>query len=103
MFVYAAAKGVRLGHLAPTHLDSARQGYDGILRRFVSASADGDITLHGTCAGTGLGRRPDEPDMTYRDGSYEYYVHRPLETNDHRGLGAFLMASVELERASGTR
>ena len=41
--------------------------------------------------------------MTYRDGSYEYYVHRPLETNDHRGLCAFLMASVELERASGTR
>ena len=103
MFVYAAAKGVRLGHLGRAHLDAARRGYAGILARFVTASADGDITLHGTCAGTGLGRRPDEPDTTYRDGSYDYYVRRPVETNDHRGLGAFLMASVELERASGAR
>ena len=103
MLVYAAAKGVRLGYLGDAHLDAARKGYEGILAQFVTASADGDVTLRGTCAGTGLGRRPDEPDMTYRDGSYDYYVHRPIETNDHRGLGAFLMASVELERASGTR
>ena len=101
MLVYAAAKGVRLGYLGHAHLDAARQGYEGILAQFVTASADGDVTLRGTCAGTGLGRRPDEPDMTYRDGSYDYYVHRPIETNDHRGLGAFLMASVELERTSG--
>ena len=103
MFVYAAAKGVHLGHLGRAHLDAARRGYEGILARFVDTSADGDVTLRGTCAGTGLGRRPEELEATYRDGSYDYYVHRPLETNDHRGLGAFLMASVELERASGAR
>jgi unsaturated rhamnogalacturonyl hydrolase len=101
MFVYAAAKGARLGHLGRVHLDAARRGYEGILARFVTTTADGDVRLHGSCAGTGLGRPPNQPDASYSDGSYDYYVHRPLETNDHRGLGALLMASVELERASG--
>jgi valyl-tRNA synthetase len=42
--------------------------------------------------GAGLGGNP------YRDGSFEYYVHERIVTNDRKGIGPFLMASVELER-----
>jgi unsaturated rhamnogalacturonyl hydrolase len=35
----------------------------------------------------------------YRDGSFEYYISEPVVTNDYKGFGPFIMASVEIERA----
>ena len=48
--------------------------------------------------GTGLGIGPDGGE--YRDGSFAYYAARPVVTNDHHGVGAFLLAAVELERTT---
>jgi unsaturated rhamnogalacturonyl hydrolase len=42
----------------------------------------------------GLGGKP------YRDGSYEYYLTEPLRKNDLKGVGPFIMASVEMEIAA---
>jgi unsaturated rhamnogalacturonyl hydrolase len=44
-------------------------------------------------SGGGLGGNP------YRDGSYEYYLSEKVVTNDPKGIGAFLMASDEMEIA----
>jgi unsaturated rhamnogalacturonyl hydrolase len=49
------------------------------------------INLHGICSSAGLGGNP------YRDGSFEYYIREPVETNNLHGIGAFLLAAVELE------
>jgi unsaturated rhamnogalacturonyl hydrolase len=99
MFAYAFAKGARLGYLAPAHRTLAARAYGAIVERFVRATPDGDIAFEGTCRGAGLGPAP--AGKPYRDGSFEYYVNEPVVVNDHKGVGAFLLASVELERAAG--
>lgn len=93
MFVYALAKAVRQGYLPASYLAVARKGYKGITNRFVETVAGGQVNLNGTVSVAGLGGNP------YRDGSYEYYLSEKVVTNDPKGLGAFLMAGVEMEMA----
>jgi len=96
MFAYALAKGARQGHLPTDHARTARRAYEGIVREFVRVRPDGGIDVERTCRGAGLGTAPKG--MPYRDGSFAYYVGEPVVTNDHKGVGAFILASVELER-----
>jgi unsaturated rhamnogalacturonyl hydrolase len=91
MFVYAFAKGVRLGFLPKSFLPIAKKGYDGILKNFIKTDANGQMSLHGTVSVSGLGGKP------YRDGSYEYYMSEKVVVNDPKGVGAFLLASNEME------
>lgn len=91
MFVYAFAKGVRLGFLPKSFLPIAKKGYDGILKNFIKTDANGQMNLHGTVSVSGLGGKP------YRDGSYEYYMSEKVVVNDPKGVGAFLLASNEME------
>jgi len=95
MFVYALAKGVDRGYLPRSYLANAKRGYDGILSHFIMADG-GDVTLTGTIHGAGLGGNP------YRDGSYDYYIGEKVGANDPKGVGAFLLASAEMEHASAT-
>ncbi|MCK6629848.1 MAG: glycoside hydrolase family 88 protein [Anaerolineae bacterium] len=91
MFVYALAKGIRQGYLDEKYQAVATQGYQGILERFVEIDAQGLVNLNGICAVAGLGGEP------YRDGSFEYYIGEEIATNDYKGVGPFIMASVEME------
>jgi unsaturated rhamnogalacturonyl hydrolase len=93
MFVYAIEKAVRRGYLPVKYARVALRGYRGILSHFIQESPGGDLTLTGTVKGVGLGGNP------YRDGSYEYYVSEKTASNDPKGVGAFLLASVEMENA----
>jgi unsaturated rhamnogalacturonyl hydrolase len=90
MFVYTLAKGVRLGYLPASYLRVAKKGYDGIIKKFITNSNE-QTNLEGTVSVSGLGGKP------YRDGSYDYYVHEKVVTNDPKGVGAFLLASDEIE------
>jgi len=92
MFVYALAKGVRQHNLPDYFLKVADSGYKGIINKFISTDADGNINLNGTVSVAGLGGDP------YRDGSYEYYLKEKVVTNDAKGVGAFIQASIEMER-----
>jgi unsaturated rhamnogalacturonyl hydrolase len=94
MFVYALAKGVRLGYLPSSYSKVAQQGYQGIAEQFIETEANGQVNLRGTVSVAGLGGKP------YRDGSYEYYLSEKVVTNDLKGIGAFLMASSEMERVA---
>ncbi|RDB02905.1 glycoside hydrolase family 88 protein [Runella aurantiaca] len=94
MFVYALAKGVRMGYLPQTYLPAAQKGYAGILKEFVEEGANGTINLNKTVSVGGLGGTP------YRDGSYEYYLSEPIRKNDLKGVGPFIFASVEMEIAA---
>lgn len=91
MFVYALAKGVRCHYLPTYLLDSARKGYLGILGNLIEIDTRGLVNLNGICSVAGLGGDP------YRDGSYEYYIGEPVVVNDYKGVGAFILASVEME------
>jgi unsaturated rhamnogalacturonyl hydrolase len=94
MFVYALAKAVREGYLPQSDLTTAERGYKGILSRFIQAGPGEDVSLTGTVKVGGLGGDP------YRDGSYAYYISEKTATNDPKGVGAFLLASMEMENAA---
>ncbi len=91
MFVYALAKGVRLAYLPSSFLAVAKKGYSGIIKNFVKTDAKGQLNLYGTVSVSGLGGKP------YRDGSYNYYTSEKVVGNDAKGIGAFLLASNEME------
>ena len=90
-FTYAIAKGVRKGYLPASKLVIAQKAYAGIVKRFIKVE-DGQTNLHGTVKVSGLGGNP------YRDGSFEYYMSEPVIVNDPKGVGAFLLASTEMEK-----
>jgi len=92
MFVYALYKGVRLGYLDKSYLEVAKKGYKGILNQFIVKNSDGTISLTSCCAVAGLGGK-----NPYRDGSYEYYINEQKRDNDPKGVGPFIMASLEVE------
>ena len=90
MFVYTLAKGVRLGYLPASYRETAKKGYEGIVKKFVT-TAGGETGLQGTVSVSGLGGNP------YRDGSYGYYVGEKVAANDPKGIGAFLLAAAEID------
>jgi unsaturated rhamnogalacturonyl hydrolase len=92
MFVYALAKGVRLGLLGLPFEENVTRGWEGIQRRFVKA----DGTLAGTVKVGGLGGTP------YRSGTFEYYVAEPVVENDAKGVGAYLLALSEMTQRKRT-
>ena len=93
MFVYSLQKAVRKGYLPEKYASVAQRGYRGILSRFIQEGPGADVTLTDTVKGAGLGGNP------YRDGSYAYYVGEKVIANDPKGVGAFLLASAEMEDA----
>jgi unsaturated rhamnogalacturonyl hydrolase len=92
MVAYAWAKGARLGMLDARYRGLARESFDGLVRELVDWDAStGGVRLRNVCRSAGLGGDP------YRDGTYAYYVSTPVEANDAHGVGAFLLASAEIE------
>ncbi|MHA8052071.1 glycoside hydrolase family 88/105 protein [Aquirufa sp. OSTEICH-129A] len=93
MYVYAFAKGVRKGYLPANFLTAAQKAYVSILDKFITKDAQGYIHLEKTVSVGGLGGTP------YRDGSFAYYMSEPLKTDDLKGAGPFILASLEMEIA----
>lgn len=90
MFAYAYAKGVRLGYLPQKFGQNARSAWAGIQKEFLRPGVDG-LDLIKTIGGAGLGGTP------YRDGTFDYYAGEKIVTNDPKGIGALILASVEME------
>ena len=74
-------------------LFSARRGYHGLLQNLIKIDSQGLLTLEKVAAVPGLGGEP------YRDGSFEYYVTEKIIPNDPKGVGPFILAALEMERA----
>ncbi len=92
MIAYSWAKGARLGMLEPRFRGLARASFHGLVGELVDwNAATGRMQLRNVCRSAGLGGEP------YRDGSYAYYISADVVTNDAHGVGAFLLASSELE------
>lgn len=94
MFIYALAKGIRKGYLNEDFLNAMRKAYRGVLDTFITSNADGSLNLNSICRTAGLGYG--------RDGSYDYYVHQEeIVSNDGKGVGPFIMASLEMSMLEG--
>jgi unsaturated rhamnogalacturonyl hydrolase len=90
MFVYSLSKGVRNGWLDRRRYEAAAQrGYQGVVDQFVHIDDRDQVNLTSICKVAGLGGDP------YRDGSFDYYTSTDIVANDPKGLGAFVLASVE--------
>lgn len=92
MFVYTMIKSVNKGYLPKSYKAAAKKGYDGIIKNLITVDENGVVNLNKCCAVAGLGGKP------YRDGSYEYYVNEEIRSNDGKGTGPFILASLEFEK-----
>ena len=92
MFTYTLAKGVNKGYLPEKYLDVANKAYEALIKNLITVEDNGVINLNKCCAVAGLGGNP------YRDGSYEYYIGEKIRSNDPKGTGPFIMASLELNK-----
>ena len=95
MFAYFLFKMLRLGLVPPGEAGPVRaaadKAYEGLLELKLSEDPSGGLHLADVCAVAGLGGNP------YRDGSYAYYVGEPVATDDFKGVGPFILASLEKE------
>ncbi|MBE0679919.1 MAG: glycoside hydrolase family 88 protein, partial [Bacteroidales bacterium] len=65
-----------------------------LIDNFIKTDRSGLVTMTNICGVAGLGGDP------YRDGSYEYYIGEVIRENDPKGVGPFIMASLEKEMLS---
>jgi unsaturated rhamnogalacturonyl hydrolase len=90
MFACALLKAVRKGYIGKAYKETATKGYNGIVKNLIKDNNNGTISLTKCCAVAGLGGEP------YRSGTYEYYIHETIRDNDPKGVGPFIMASLEM-------
>ncbi len=91
MFVYALAKGIRLGFLDETYQEKTDKAYNGLQEQFILETKEGWYNLNKNCEVAGLGGKDN------RDGTYAYYISEPIINNDFKGVGAYLKACAEYE------
>ncbi|MEI7423279.1 MAG: glycoside hydrolase family 88 protein [Prolixibacteraceae bacterium] len=89
MFAYALLKASRKGYIGKEFEAAGAKAYKGILENLIQQNSNGTISLTKCCAVAGLGGNP------YRDGSFKYYVNETIRDNDPKGVGPFIMASIE--------
>lgn len=84
LYVYAAAKAVRMGVMDSRLLTKVLKGFQGVLKEFVEIK-DGKLCVNYICVGTSVN-------------TYEYYIERPTGINDLHGMGAFLLMCAEIAK-----
>ncbi len=92
MFVYTLMKSVNKKYLPESYKAFAKKGYEGIIKHLITVDQNGMVNLNRCCAVAGLGGNP------YRSGSYEYYINEEIRSNDPKGTGPFILASLEFEK-----
>lgn len=94
MYCYAMAKGARKGYLPEKYLQKAREIFDGLCTYSTQENPDGTTSITRACAVAGLGGKP------YRSGTYEYYISEPVRNDDPKVIGSFILAAIELAKAT---
>ncbi|MDZ7723219.1 MAG: glycoside hydrolase family 88 protein [candidate division KSB1 bacterium] len=79
MFTYGIAKAVNQGWVHKDYADVAEQGWKSILSNMTE-----EYDVNSICVGTGI--RP----------SITYYYNRPAKMNEPHGLGAVILAGIEM-------
>jgi rhamnogalacturonyl hydrolase YesR len=94
MNVYGLLKGVRKGFFEAEEgkriAEAARRAYHGMVEKFVKEGKDGSLSWEGTVRVGSLDG----------NGDYKYYTGVPVVENSPIGVGPFILASVEMERAN---
>ncbi|WP_200977347.1 glycoside hydrolase family 105 protein [Echinicola sp. 20G] len=91
MFTYFLLKATSKGYIDRKYEEAGLKAYHGMIKEFIREDQDGGISITNVCGVAGLGGNP------YRDGSYEYYINEPIRVNDPKGVGPFILASLQYE------
>lgn len=92
MYVYAFAKAVRKGYMSgEVYKEKIRRSYAGLIEQFIEETQTGLVNVNKIVQVSGLGGAGK------RDGSFAYYMSEPIISNDGKGVGAFIGASLEVE------
>jgi len=91
MFVYAMLKGCRKGYLDKKVQSYANKSYRRLVKTFISYDEEGLMSINQCCSVGGLGGKQN------RMGDYAYYLSEPIRSNDPKGVGPFIWASLEYE------
>ena len=98
MFTYALLKGMKLGVLdIKEYCSAATRAYEGLISTFITTNNQGGIDINDICRSAGLGPSSDRE----RDGTANYYLDGRDVTrvaNEGKGIGSFIMASLEYEK-----
>jgi unsaturated rhamnogalacturonyl hydrolase len=81
-------RALDLGYLPARYWGAAQRAVQGVLNR-VFVAADGAVQVAGISAGTSVG-------------TIDFYLRRPMVTNDLHGLGAFLLLHEEQHKNSSS-
>jgi unsaturated rhamnogalacturonyl hydrolase len=92
MFAYSFAKGVNKGYLPKRFKKVATKAFDGLIKETITVDKSGEIHMSKISTSIGLGGKP------FRDGSYKFYIDFKTGTDNSIGVGAFIMAALELNR-----
>ena len=93
MFSYAFLKGVRMGYLSKDLLPYAKDLYNNMVKQFISVDdEEGHISINNCCSVGGLGG------SNMRMGDFAYYLSERVISNDCKGIGPFIWASLEMEK-----
>ncbi|MDF1569919.1 MAG: glycoside hydrolase family 88 protein, partial [Spirochaetaceae bacterium] len=84
LFLYAMAKGRIMG-LIDASIDKLIAETYRALTTKTRRSTDGGFLVDDICIGTGIG-------------DYRFYLDRPRSTNDLHGVGAYILAALEVHR-----
>ncbi len=100
MFTYSLLKAVRLGMIPSSeYYLTAKKAYQGLTTYLVSEDNQGRLSLNKICRSAGLGPANNPS----RNGTIAYYLTGSdagtIVSNDLKGVGPFIMASVEYETA----
>ena len=103
MYTYALLKAIRLGVIdAGEYKSMAIKAYNGLLTNFITEDGSGNLSINRICRSAGLGPSSNRS----RDGSADYYLDGSdagsIVSNDLKGVGPFIMASLEYEMMEGT-
>jgi len=91
MFIYAMLKGYRKGYLGKDVKIFAVKSYERFLKTFISYDENGLMNINQCCSVGGLGGKQN------RMGDFAYYLSEPIRSNDPKGVGPFIWASLEYE------
>ena len=112
MFTYVLLKAYRKGYVGEKYRDAGIRAYKSMIERFIQIHPDKTISLTQCCEVAGLGPavtpeveaamkrinpKGSVKENRRRDGSYAYYLSEPIRSNDAKGVGPFIWASLEME------
>lgn len=91
LFTYSIAKAIRKGIVsAEKYMPIVEKAFASAIQR-LRYDDEGSIDIDNICIGTNI-----------NEGTYEYYINRPCETNHIIGMGAFVLMCTEVEKCRKT-